>query len=233
MPEHNYRGADMNRDHFLVAAKVKLTQWPPNQSKKPKSVTETSSKMPKIPRRFKIELRNRFATMEQLDQSDEWKGISETFNKTAGEILGPRAKSSRPCVSKESWRTIEEWTEINGKMNCTKSERLKERLLEDYKQKDKDTKKSLKKDKQNLANNLASEAEDAARSGNLKRVYETTRIPGTRSKDVSSVKDKNGNLLTEEQAVRERWKHHFEEVLIDRDDIVIERSAPGRAKGAQ
>ncbi len=45
-------------------------------------------------------------------------------------------------------------------------------------------------------------------------VFEITKtLSGSKKTSVNAVTDKDGNLLTEETAKRERWKEHFEEIL--------------------
>ena len=63
-------------------------------------------------------------------------------------------------------------------------------------------------------NDLAQSAEKAAGGGKMKELFEITKtLCNERSKSVNAVKDKSGNLLTEETVRRERWKEHFEEIL--------------------
>ena len=61
---------------------------------------------------------------------------------------------------------------------------------------------------------LAKSAEAAAGQGRMKSMIEITKtLSNGKPKSVNVVKDKDGNLLTEETAKRERWKDHFEEIL--------------------
>jgi hypothetical protein len=72
----------------------------------------------------------------------------------------------------------------------------------------------MRKDKRQWLDNLAEEAETSANNGNMKGVYDITkRICKEKPKQLDSVKDKNGKLLTKEIDVKLRWKEHFQEVL--------------------
>ena len=72
----------------------------------------------------------------------------------------------------------------------------------------------MRKDKIEWTNNIAQEAEDAAKRGQMKGVYEATRRLGSEPpKRSDMVWNKAGKLLTNEVEVRQRWKKHFEEVL--------------------
>ena len=94
------------------------------------------------------------------------------------------------------------------------SERLRARLQQEYRKKDLEVKKSLRKDKREWANNIAKEAEDAAKCGQMKDVYNATRrLCCEPPKKIDMVWSKEGNLLTKEEEVQQRWKEHFAEIL--------------------
>ena len=94
------------------------------------------------------------------------------------------------------------------------SERLRARLQQEYRKKDLEVKKSLRKDKREWANNIAKEAEDAAKCGQMKDVYNATRrLCCEPPKKIDVVRNKEGNLLTNEEEVQQRWKEHFAEIL--------------------
>ena len=99
-------------------------------------------------------------------------------------------------------------------MMQNQADRIKALKKEEYQRLDKEVKSSLRKDKREWANNIALEAEDAARQGQMKGVYEATRkLCNERPKRVDMVKDREGKLLSKEDEVRKRWQEHFMEVL--------------------
>ena len=68
---------------------------------------------------------------------------------------------------------------------------------EEYQRLEKGVKSSLRKDKIEWINNISQEAEDAARKGQMKGVYEATRkLCNERPKRVDMVKDREGKLLS-------------------------------------
>ena len=72
----------------------------------------------------------------------------------------------------------------------------------------------MRKDKRKWADDLASEAERAAGNGRMKELYEITRtLSNDKGRTSSAVKDKSGNLITEDTARKKRWREHFEGVL--------------------
>ena len=74
---------------------------------------------------------------------------------------------------------MDKWWELDKdkrrKLKCklegARSERVKARVREEYRQKDKEVKRSMRNDKRQFINDLAEEAERAASSGQMKEVY--------------------------------------------------------------
>ena len=103
---------------------------------------------------------------------------------------------------------------MKNKIDGTRSDRVKDRMRQQYSIKDREVKKSMKRDKKQWFEDLATEAETAASNGNMKAVYNITKtLSKDKSKQMEHIKDKNGTLLTKENEVKPRWKEHFNEVL--------------------
>ena len=99
-------------------------------------------------------------------------------------------------------------------MESANSERVKERLRRDYKEKDQEVKHSLRKDKSEWDNSIALEAEHAAKLGQMKGVHNATRkLCNEQPKKIDMVRSKTRQLLTKVKEVQQRWKEHFVEVL--------------------
>ncbi|VDP82828.1 unnamed protein product, partial [Schistosoma curassoni] len=78
----------------------------------------------------------------------------------------------------------------------------------------KQVKRSIRADKKKYVEELATTAEKAAREGNTKQLYDTTKkLSGKYSKPERPVKDKEGKPITEIQQQRNRWLEYFEELL--------------------
>ena len=75
-------------------------------------------------------------------------------------------------------------------------------------------KNSIKADKRNFVDTLAGEAETAARQGNMRDLYNTTKkLAGKFGKPERPVKHKQGRVIQGEDEQKNRWKEHFEELL--------------------
>ena len=73
------------------------------------------------------------------------------------------------------------------------------KLRQNSRSKDREVQKSVRRDKRKLAEDLAQEAENAAQMGRMKTVYDITKkLTNEKRKAVNSVRDKSGQLITEE-----------------------------------
>jgi len=182
-------------------------------------------KVPEVAQSFKIELWNRFSCLadDEANNSDDhaqdvendWKKIKQTCKKkTAEKVLGFQSRSSKPWISAESWKKIDDRRELKRKIDSTRSDRVGEQLRNAYSTKNKEVKKQLKKDKNDSVEKVAEEEQKAAEQGHLKTVYDATRKLSTKKgKTMDMIKSKEGVLLTKQDEIQKRWKEHFLEVL--------------------
>ena len=183
--------------------------------------------------RFRIELRNRFAALEGMEEDEGvnaiWDGFKSVFNETAEATIGKRKKEVKEWMTDDTWRTIEERKTVKIKMTSSKSTRIAGRFREEYQRLDREVKQKCRRDKREFINGLISEAEEAARKGEQGTVYRITKkISGKFKSGSSVIRDKNGNILTKERGIQERWKEHFEEVLNREPPIRPARIERGR-----
>ena len=79
---------------------------------------------------------------------------------------------------------------------------------------DREVKRSIKKDKRDYIDDLARQAETAARQGNLRDLYLLTKkLTGKFQQTDKPVMDKNRNPLTTTNEQLKRWAEHFRELL--------------------
>ena len=187
-----------------------------------------------IRHQFQFELRNRFRILQTLDQNDMgvddqqnneepdqsksidhmWQKIKTAYNETSLKVMERRKKKCKSWISMESWSKIGERRKLKKKIEDARSERLKNKARNDYREKNKEVKRSLRKDKRDWINGVAQEAEDAVSQGQMKGVYEATRkLCNEGPRKAGMVKNKERKLLTKEGEVKARWQEHFTEVL--------------------
>ena len=179
--------------------------------------------VPEIRKKFRLELKNRFSCLSLEDADGEnryddegtvvgeneveekWKKIRGSYCETARDVLGYRARKRKGWINPDSWKGIEERKQLKQKSVGTRSERVRLKLQKDYRKKDVEVKRSLRKDKRAWDNNIAQEAEDVARRGQMKSVYDATRrLCSEPPKKIDEVRNKAGKSLTNENEVQQR-----------------------------
>ena len=101
--------------------------------------------------------------------------MEKAFTETVKEKLGLKKRKTKPWISQTAWDLIDQRKNIKQKMDSARSERLKQQQRDDYREKDKEVKKQIKKDKKEWMENMAKEAEDAARHQNMRAFYGLTK----------------------------------------------------------
>ncbi|VDO79852.1 unnamed protein product [Schistosoma margrebowiei] len=202
------RGADIASDHHLVVAKLKLKlkkNWTIGQTTLPRFNTAFLRDTNKI-NEFKIALNNWFQALQDLLKEEgttieyNWKSIKEALISTCQEVLGLKKHSHKEWVSIGTLNTIK------GKKNKktaiknsqTRAEKIKEQ--NEYIEANKQVRKNIKADKQKYVKELATTAENSAREGDMKQLYDTTKkLLGKYSKPERPMKEKEGSTITEIQ----------------------------------
>ncbi|KAI4896154.1 hypothetical protein NFI96_009623 [Prochilodus magdalenae] len=153
------------------------------------------------------------ADTEGINQ--RWDLVRTVYQKSSETSLGLRETKKKEWITPETWKAIEERRDLKKKVASTRSERLQEKFKLQYREMNQKVKRSARTDKRAYLNNLASEAEEAARKGEQGKLYKITKtISGKfHSNNNAPVKDKEGKLLTTEREQEVRWAEHFREVL--------------------
>ena len=216
------RGADVNSDHTLVIAKLKLKLRKAKRGEQRNPRLDAAKlKDPTVKRSFQVELRNRFNLLTDQQELD-----IDSFNQAilgAGKrILGTARRRKEQWISERTWETIKERKEVKKKMLQAKSERIKQQLKDNYTALDKDVKRKAKLDKRNYIDNLATEAEDAAAQQDMGTLYRISKImTGGYTSTDTPVRNQQGEVISSDEAKLKCWKDHFEKVL-NREDPTTE-----------
>ena len=209
------RGADIGSDHNLVVAnvKLKLRKTKKGAIRKPKFDLERLRKEPQVAKNFQIEIRNRFAALQ--DETDlSIQSFNQELIESSKATIGHRRKPKEQWISGDSWEKIEQRKTIKKRLLQTKSPRMHDKLKEEYSNMDKAVKKATRNDKRNYHEKLAEESEKAALQGDMKTLYKTTKLltGGFKNSDVP-IKNMRGETIANEEEKINRWKEHFENIL--------------------
>ena len=210
------RGADVGSDHHLVTAtlKVKLRK---NGPEKPRQQQFDVEKLrdPKIKNAFILKLKNKFqvlADAENYTQTESvgidtaWKQIRSAYTQTSEACLGRGQNRRKEWITTDTWKAIENRRALKKRVLETKSERLKERYKQQYREADQTVKRMTRANKRAYMEGLAREAEEAAARGEQGRVYKITKL-------VSGKYRGSTDAPTTDAEQEARWAEHFSEVV--------------------
>ncbi|VDP39618.1 unnamed protein product [Schistosoma margrebowiei] len=177
------RGADVTSDHHLVVANLKLKlkkNWTSGQTALQRFNTAFLRDTDKL-NEFKIALNNRFQALhdlrkeEETSMEDNWKGIKEALTSTCQEVLGLKKYHHKEWISTETLDKIKEMKNKKAAINNSRTRAEKVQAQAEYIEANKQVKRSIRADKKKYVEELATTAEKAAREGNMKQLYDTTK----------------------------------------------------------
>ena len=172
------RGADANSDHHMVMGKIRLKLCSTKRKSRERIIFDTTRlRDPCVKEAFQLEVSKQLqllATDDVEDIEEKWEQFKKVYNESAKKVLGEKKRMKSDWISEETYRKIEERRRLKEKIGCTRSARLKERATAAYVEKDK-VKASARGDKRRKLNNLAEEAETAARNNCSSDLYQLTR----------------------------------------------------------
>ena len=220
-----YRSADVGSDHYLVCTTIRLRLRRPPRERHTSRVKYDTSRLgnEEVVKTFNITLRNRYQALQEEELETE-EGVGEVekafevlrkaYTETAENVLGKPRKKKKPWISEASWHLVDEREKLNKKILSTRSERVRNQLRAKYVEKNREVKRSIKADKKRWLDNVANEAEEAARNQHMKTLYSLTKtLCNERPKQSTAVMDKEGNTLSKKKDIQERWTEHFKEIL--------------------
>ena len=213
------RGADIDSDHRLLVEefRMKLTVKKKSGNRAQRRFDNRKLQDPQVRREVGVALRNRFQVLsEEESVEDMWIQCRDTLTSTCEQLLGYREVKRKDWITDDTWKAIEERRAMKHRCNRESDSTKKEELRQEYKQKNRAVKKKTKKDRKSYFDELASEAEVAAKQHNPKELYKvqiTRQLAGRNRSKNKPVKNKQGHLLTKESQQMEQWREHFQELL--------------------
>ena len=116
--------------------------------------------------------------------------------------------------SQEAWILVDQRKAIKKKLISARSERLKQRWQDEYRQKDREVERQVRVDKRRWTEEIAKEAENAANQRHMKTLYTLTKVlSNERPRQSAAVINKTGKILNDRESEIRQWLEHFSEVL--------------------
>ena len=215
------RGADVASNHHLVIANLKLKlkrNWAgaaPQRNRYDIGCLKDVRKLDE----FRVTVRNRSQILQDLMEDDKTvdsscKVVKESFVTACKAVLGPKKYHYKDWISAETLDKIRVRKEKNAAVNSSRTRAERSKALKEHSNAHKSTKKSMRADKTKYINGIAEAAEQAARAGNMKGLYDTTKkLAGKFGNPERRVQDKTGSKIVGEEQQKPRWVEHFEELL--------------------
>ncbi|CAG4945247.1 unnamed protein product [Colias eurytheme] len=216
----NRRGADIDSDHLLMVAEVRLKLATVNRtsgaSKMGRRYDVSKLKEPEVRREFALELRNRFSglPLDTNNIDETWKFIKTAYQETSASILGHRPRKRDEWISHFTWDLIETRRELNLKIQTSTDDSERADAREKYRQLRRSIYRSTRRDRRNWANGIAEQAQRAADAGNVRDLYNATKsLTGKRGYRKRALRDIDGRLITTSEGQLARWREHFKSVF--------------------
>ena len=207
----SFPGADIGSDHELVFMTFKL------HLKKVKKQGHTRIKFdleklkdPTIAQAFQAMIGGKFAALTTLcDDDRDIDMIMNTFNTevtdTANEILGKHRTVKKPWVTNDVLVLCDKRRELKKK-NVTEG-------AKEYRAINQEVKKAMKKAKENWTDEQCQSIEDNLKKNNSKKAYQLVKdLTSTQKKRTSTIQNKDGKSLTEDQEILKRWTEYCSEL---------------------
>ena len=204
-----YRGAGVVSDHHLVVAilRMKLKKY---NTRNPKVSPRYNTKLLQDPptlRAFQIALRNRYQVLADLVNEDQqqsiediWREQKQVWIDTSKEILGPQQNQHKEWITTETLTKIEIRRKLKVKKNNSRMRAARREAQSQYNEANQEVWKDIKEDKRKFINDLAKEAESAAKQHRMKDLYDLTKkLAGKKSSTSTPIKDKHGSTLTKQE----------------------------------
>ena len=211
------RGADAASDHNLLVCnlRLKLQAAKKFEERSSKRYNVSSLKDRNKLETFKLELRNRFSALsEDTDLETQWKEVKEMYTGTCDEVLGKAEHRRKPWMTDSTWEKIDARKLKKQKKNEATTTAEKEEANMEYEEANREVKRSTRRDKSTYVEDLAAEAQKAARSGDMAKVYSIAKqLSGKKGSSDVPVKNKEGTRITTDEGQRRRWSEHFKEIL--------------------
>ena len=137
-----------------------------------------------------------------------WTKVKTAFNSTATSVLG-HAKRSR----KKDWISDDTYELVDERRALKAHKQDDASTAKHYNFLCREIRRRCKKDREEYINGICQEVEQAHLQKKSKKVFEgIKKIQQKRSQQSNVIKDKQGTILTNPTAVKDRWEEHFSEL---------------------
>ena len=204
-----YRGVELgNADHRLVTADIRLKLRVMQKAQTSKPINGRLFKDHALQARYTIEISNRFSALTFANDTslpDMWEQFRDEVTEAAIKCTKSIKYPRKPWVSQESLIKIEECRNARLAGNMPLYRTLSRRR-----------KVALQQDQNKYWNEKADSLENAAINNDHATMFREFRTLATSTavkNNINMVKDKAGNIISNNCDCLNRWKEHYSELL--------------------
>jgi hypothetical protein len=115
-------------------------------------------------------------TKENYTIENKWKIVKEAYITSLEESVGRKRKKNKPWIKQSTLDAMDERKTLNQKLLNARTRSETSRLNNEYNEKHKEVRQWAKEDKILHVEELTKEAEHAVEQGNMKEIYNITRV---------------------------------------------------------
>ena len=224
----SYRGADCDSDHLLVIAKIKIRLCKGKaKSKIGKKYDVSKLAVEETRQEYQLAISNRFAMLREEHIDIEWTDIKQVVKEAAVDTLGFAKKKKNMWFDEECERVAD--ARRKDRIAWLENRDIREMRENFVRSRNEATATYKRKKKESMRRNI-SEIEQSRRSGRVREQYQGIKEikNGYQPRSVM-IKDKEGELIMNEDEVKARWKDYFQELLNrpDPEDPMDDQEAYG------
>ena len=207
----SFLSPDIGSDHDLVMMTMKIKLM--KQMKKGNgrirynvhNLRETHTR-----EKYQLMLKNKFAPLIVSEEEDVEKLASEftkVMNETAEEVLGKQRQIKKPWITNEILEQCDKRRKLKG-------DRFKnETKLDEYRKANRNTRKAIRSAKNQWVEEQVNELEKNMEKNNSRKAYDIIKkLTKERQSRINVIENKAGEILTNPDDVRNRWKEYCEEL---------------------
>ena len=172
----------------------------------------------KLDDNYRVEVKNKFQKLMEMDSEEStpdelWQDIKQAALETAEETIPKRKNKRKPWLTEKVFALADQRREVKEKGLDSEEGRR------EYRDLSREIQKQIRSDKSEFIRQRCAEVEKNSASNNTKDMFKNIKLLTSKpSTKLNVVKDKDGNVLTEEDEIKTRWKEYCEELYASKDD---------------
>ena len=202
------RGADVNSDHHLVVATIRMKLKKAHTHANPRTKYNTNHlKDKEIAHAYRLTVSNRYQSLQDMEDSnigveEIWEQAKQIWTSACEETLGKKKIEHKPWLTSSTLQKIQVRKNKKGIVNSCRTRFSKAEAQRQHSEAHKEVRRSIRTDKRKYIESLAL------------ALYGTTRkLAGKRIQSEKPIKSKEGKKLSTIHEQLSRWTEHFSELL--------------------